>query len=48
MRFQYTVKATIAVTKWVELQTTLTKNILKRKISQSLDLRIWVKMLTST
>ena len=28
MRFQYTLIATITVTKWVELQTTLTKNIL--------------------
>ena len=27
MRFQYTVIATITVTKWVEFQTTLTKNI---------------------
>ena len=33
MRFQYTVKATI--TKWVELQTTLTKNILNEEENKS-------------
>ena len=30
MRFQYIVKTTIIVTKWVELQTTLTKKYTKR------------------
>ena len=35
MRFQYTVKATITVTKWVELQTTLTKNILNEEENKS-------------
>ena len=38
MRFQYTVKATITVTKWVELQTTLTSNILNEEENKS-DLR---------
>ena len=42
MRFQYIVKTTIIVTKWVELQTTLTKNILNahRKCMYALD-RTW-------
>ena len=31
MRFQYTVIAMITMTKWVELQTTLTKNILNEE-----------------
>ena len=35
MPFQYTVKATITVTKWVELQTTLTKNILNEEENKS-------------
>ena len=35
MQFQYTVKATITVTKWVELQTTLTKNILNEEENKS-------------
>ena len=35
MRFQYTVKATITVTKGVELQTTLTKNILNEEENKS-------------
>ena len=35
MRFQYTVIATITVTKWVELQTTLTKNILNEEENKS-------------
>ena len=35
MRFQYTVIATITVTTWVELQTTLTKNILNEEENKS-------------
>ena len=35
MRFQYIVKATITVTKWVELQTTPTKNILNEEENKS-------------
>ena len=37
MRFQYTVIATITVTKWVELhvQTMLTKNILNEEENKS-------------
>ena len=35
MRFQYTVIATITVTEWVELQTTLTKNILNEEENKS-------------
>ena len=35
MRFQYTEKATITVTKWVELQITLTKNILNEEENKS-------------
>ena len=35
MQFQYTVKTTITVTKWVELQTTLTKNILNEEENKS-------------
>ena len=41
MRFQYTVKATITVTKWVELQTTLTKNILNEEENKSVLLAIF-------
>ena len=35
MRFQYTVIAMITMTKWVELQTTLTKNILNEEENKS-------------
>ena len=35
MQFQYTVITTITVTKWVELQATLTKNILNEEENKS-------------